>query len=198
VSRLHGLVLAGGQSTRMQRDKAALSYTGRPQLLVTWDLVAPRVARTFVSVRAEQRAEALRARLPQLIDVTGVGGPLAGILAALASAPDAAWLVVACDLPLLDGATLDALLAGRDSTRLATAYRSSHDGLPEPLCAIWEPASRTALEAWVTAGEHCPRRFLIRHDVALLSLARPDALDNANTPAEHDAARRALAAGGAG
>lgn len=195
---VHGLVLAGGQSTRMQRDKAALDYAGRPQLLVTWDLVAPRVARTFLSVRAEQRDEALRAQLPQLVDVRGVGGPIAGILAAFASAPDAAWLVVACDLPLLDGATLDALLAGRDPARLATAYRSSHDGLPEPLCAIWEPASRAALEAWVATGQHCPRRFLLQHDVALLGLARSNALDNANTPAEREAVRRVLAAGGAG
>lgn len=197
MSTVNGLVLAGGRSTRMQRDKAALDYTGRPQLQVTWDLVAPRVARTFVSVRADQHDDPLRARLPQIVDAPGVGGPIAGILAALASDPAAAWLVVACDLPLLDGATLDELLAARDPARLATAFRSRGDRLPEPLCAIWEPGSRSAILTWVAGGQHCPRRFLINHDVALLELTDPHALDNANTPDEHAAARLALAAAGA-
>lgn len=197
MTALNGLVLAGGRSTRMRRDKAALDYAGRPQLQVTWDLVAARVGRAFVSVRADQREDPLRAQLPQIVDAPDAGGPVAGILAALQADPRAAWLVVACDLPLLDGATLDQLLAGRDPARLATAFRSRHDGLPEPLCAIWEPASHAPLARWVAGGEHCPRRFLIHHDVALLELARPDALDNANTPEEDAAARRALAAAGA-
>ena len=47
--------------------------------------------------------------------------------------------MLACDLPLLDAATLEHLLRARDPRRAATAYRSSHDGLPEPLCAIYEP-----------------------------------------------------------
>ena len=197
MTALNGLVLAGGRSTRMQRDKAALDYAGRPQLQVTWDLVASRITPVFVSVRADQRDDPLRAQLPQIVDAPGVDGPIAGILAALEADPAAAWLVVACDLPLLDGSTLDQLLDARDPARLATAFRSHHDGLPEPLCAIWEPASRPALRTWAAGGQHCPRRFLINHDVALLELTRPDALDNANTPDEHAAARRALAAAGA-
>ncbi|TAK53647.1 MAG: hypothetical protein EPO25_09765, partial [Gammaproteobacteria bacterium] len=167
-----------------------------PQLQVTWDLVAPRVARTFVSVRADQSDDPLRARLPQIVDAPDVGGPIAGILAALDTDPAAAWLVVACDLPLLDGATLDQLLAARDPARLATAFRSHGDRLPEPLCAIWEPGSRPAILAWVASGQHCPRRFLINHDTALLELEHSHALDNANTPDEHAAARRVLAAAG--
>ena len=99
--------------------------------------------RTFVSVRAEQASDPVRADLPQIVDQPRSQGPIAGIAAAQAAHPEAAWLVVACDLPFLSRATLDHLLAHRDPSRLATAYRSSHDGLPEPLCAIYEPASRT-------------------------------------------------------
>ena len=49
--------------------------------------------------------------------------------------------MLACDLPFLADETLRHLIEHRDPSRLATAYRSSHDGLPEPLCAIWEPAA---------------------------------------------------------
>jgi len=193
---LFGLVLAGGRSSRMRADKAALAYGGRPQLDLAFGLLASRVAKAWVSVRAEQRTERLRAAHPQIVDGQGVEGPLAGIMAAQAARPDAAWLVVACDLPLLDAATLDELLAGRDERRLATAFANPSDGLPEPLCAIYEPASREPIQRYVSAGGSCPRKFLIGHDVALLTPANARALDNANTPEELAAARVALATQG--
>lgn len=197
MTPLFGLVLAGGGSSRMRADKAALAIGGRPQLDLAFELLAPRVAQAWVSVRPEQRAEPLRAARPQVVDEPGAAGPIAGIMAAQAAAPQAAWLVVACDLPLLDGATLDQLLAGRDASRLATAFASAYDGLPEPLCAIYEPASRAPIRQYVMAGGSCPRRFLDSHDIALLTPFNSHALDNANTPEELAAARNALSARGA-
>ncbi|HEU0225305.1 MAG TPA: NTP transferase domain-containing protein [Steroidobacteraceae bacterium] len=196
MTPLSGLVLAGGHSSRMQEDKAALVFGRQPQLAEAYALLAPRTSRAFVSVRADQQEEPLRARFPQVVDGAAGQGPIAGILAAQALDPGAAWLVVACDLPLLDGATLDELIAGRDPARVATAFRSSHDGLPEPLCAIWEPTSAAWLSRWVASGQSCPRRFLMRHDARLLDAARPRALDNANTPQDAASVRAALAAGG--
>ncbi|MSQ92741.1 MAG: molybdenum cofactor guanylyltransferase [Gammaproteobacteria bacterium] len=194
MNALYGLVLAGGRSSRMREDKAALTIRRRPQLELAIELLAPFVSRTWVSVREDQRGDPLRAAFPQIVDGPWAEGPIAGIIAAQAAHPEATWLVVACDLPLLDAATLSRLLAGRDSGRLATAFRSAGDGLPEPLCAIYEPASREAILHFVAGGISCPRKFLIRHDVALLVPASPSALANANTPEELAAVRQALAA----
>ena len=58
---LFGLVLAGGASTRMQQDKAALAYHGKPQLNWAYDLLADLCAATFISVRPDQRDEPTRA-----------------------------------------------------------------------------------------------------------------------------------------
>lgn len=191
---LYGLVLAGGRSTRMQRDKAALDYGGRPQLLQAFELAASLAVRGFVSVRADQVDEPLRAGLPQIVDGEFGEGPIAGIIAAQQSWPEAAWLVLACDLPLLDRPTLEHLLAQRDPDALATAYVSAHDGLPEPLCAIYEPASAAPIRAYVASGRSCPRKFLLNHAARLIVLPDPRALENVNTPAEHAAARDGLAA----
>ncbi len=191
---LYGLVLAGGASTRMQRDKAVLDYHGRPQLAWTFDLLSEICERVFVSVREEQSADEVRSRFPQIVDRLRDKGPIAGIAAAQAEVPEAAWLVVACDLPFLNRATLEHLVAERDRSRLATAYRSAHDGLPEPLCAIYEPISRLAIDEYVTAGKHCPRRFLREADVRLLDQPDPRSLDNVNTVEEHRAATRILEA----
>ena len=61
--RLHGLVLAGGRSTRMRRDKAAIEFrSGETQLDAAMKLLEGRVARAFVSVRADQRDDPARSR----------------------------------------------------------------------------------------------------------------------------------------
>jgi len=185
---LYGLVLAGGRSTRMQRDKAALSYHGRSQLEWAVDLLGNHVEKVFVSVRPDQVADPTRAAFAQIVDQHHNLGPLAGILAAQQQHPDVAWVVLACDLPFLDSETLSHLVWARDVSKLATAYTSSHDGLPEPLCAIYEPASAPALNAWVASGKQCPRKFLIVSDVRLIDEPNPRALDNINTPEEYGSA----------
>ena len=189
---LLGLVLAGGRSTRMRADKAALRYGGRSQLERAMELIAPHVERAYVSVRADQSDDPLRAGFPQIRDTQENLGPIAGLLAAQARHPEAAWLVLACDLPLLDEATLMHLVRSRAPQRLATAYRSSHDGLPEPLCAIWEPASAAPLAAYAATGRQCPRRFLVGADTQLIDEPNPGALDNINTPEEYRSAMSAL------
>ena len=186
---LYGLVLAGGRSTRMGADKAALRYGGRTQLERAMELLGRHVQRAFVSVRAGQDDDALRARYPRIADLHEGLGPIAGILAAQEAYPEAAWLVLACDLPLLDEATLAGLVRARDPARAATAYRSSHDGLPEPLCAIYEPMSHPALAACVAQGRNCPRKFLIGAGIPLLDPGAAGALDNVNTPGDYATAR---------
>jgi molybdopterin-guanine dinucleotide biosynthesis protein A len=176
----------------MQRDKATLSYHGKPQVQWAYELLSEFCAATFVSVRPDQRDEPTRAGLPQIVDLRPGIGPVAGISAALMQHPKAAWLVVACDLPFLTAATLEHLIAHRDPQRIATAYRSAHDGLPEPLCAIWEPAAREPLLAYVDAGKQCPRKFLINANTQLLDLPNATALDNVNTPQELSAAQETL------
>jgi molybdopterin-guanine dinucleotide biosynthesis protein A len=185
---LAGIVLAGGRSTRMRRDKATLDFGGETQLARAVRLLSGHVATSYVSVRPDQRAEAARARWPQIVDRLVDVGPAAGILAALETRPDHAWLVVAVDLPLLDAATLARLVVERDPAALATAYRSAHDGLPEPLCAIWEPASAAPLATAIAAGQSCPRKFLATHALHLIELEDPAALENVNTPADYAAA----------
>lgn len=177
----------------MHTDKAALSYHGRSQLTEAMRLVTPLVARAFVSVRADQVDDPLRAGFAQIIDREANMGPIAGIMAAQQQFPDVAWLVIACDLPFLDAGTLAHLLAARDPARDATAYLSSHDGLPEPLCAIYEPASAKTLAAYLHEGRQCPRKFLLKGDVHLIAAANAHALDNINTRAEYDAALSGLA-----
>lgn len=189
---LFGLVLAGGASSRMRTDKALLDYHGQPQVRWAFEQLSQVCAATFVSVRPDQREDPSRAGLPQIVDRQPGIGPIAGISAALLEHPKAAWLVLACDLPFITEQTLQHLIAHRDVQRVATAYRSAHDDLPEPLCAIWEPAAREPVLAYIASGKQCPRKFLINANPALLDLPQRAALDNVNTREEFDTAVAAL------
>jgi molybdopterin-guanine dinucleotide biosynthesis protein A len=182
---LYGLVLAGGRSRRFGRDKAAVEVNGETLLARTVALVTPLVLSVYVSVRPEQRNEALRCRFSLLPDTLVGGGPAAGLLAARESAPQAAWLVTACDLPLLNEATLARLVAAREPSAGATAYRSPLDGRAEPLCAIYEPAALAKLAERAERGASLsPRDLLESGNTCWLESESSEALANVNEPGD--------------
>ncbi len=193
-SRIKGLVLAGGKSTRMGADKGLLTWHGKPQRYHMADMLGTLCEEVFISCRDDQAAEITEAGYTPLTDVPAYAGqgPSAAIVTAFERYPDATWLVVACDLPLLDDATLAYLVANRDATKVATTFSSPHDGLPEPLITIWEPAAYTILLSKLREGYKCPRKVLINSDTAILTPPYPDALANTNTPEDAEKVRNII------
>ncbi|MDQ1096891.1 MULTISPECIES: NTP transferase domain-containing protein [Chryseobacterium] len=188
---LNGLVLAGGKSSRMGIPKDTMNWHGKEQRYAAADLLANWCHEVYISCRPDQKADidpAYRA----LTDIFSDMGPLSGILSAFQFQKDAAWLVVACDMPLLDKASLAILVRYRNTARIATTYESPADGFPEPLVTIWEPESYPLLTDFIHSGNRSPRRFLMQNDVLILKPEHPNALINTNTPEEADQVREML------
>lgn len=177
-----GLVLAGGRSRRMGSDKASLERDGETQLDRAVRLLRAQLDTVFVSARESQAGDPLRSRYPRIIDRYDDMGPVAGILSAMDEHPEAAWLVLACDLPNIDEETVGYLLDNASAEHPSTAYVSVNDGLPEPLCAVYRPAFREVIERYVAEGIKCPRKMLINSPTRLLEQPHPGALHNVNTP----------------
>lgn len=189
---IFGLVLAGGKSSRMGQDKSQLVYAGKPQFQAAYELLERVCEKVFVSSRKDQFEASVFGRYPQVVDLESYAGhgPLSGILSAMKAHPQAAWFVLACDLPFVTPETLKYLIDNRRPDAVASAYRSSSDGLPEPLCAIWEPGNRERIEQlFFIEGIHCPRKALIRFKAFLCDPKSPDELDNINHPEEADKAK---------
>lgn len=184
---LLGLILTGGVSARMGTDKAHLVYEGEPQLLRIQRILSAVCSRVYVSARADQDQDCLRSRFPMILDQAPPGGPLAGISAAQALYPDAAWLVAACDLPFVNAGTANRLVAARSPAHDVTAFSSMYDGLPEPLFTIWEPSSRHQVAEHRRLGLRCARHALGNLRVNLLT-AKSAELENVNTAADYRAA----------
>lgn len=180
--KIWGLVLAGGKSTRMGSDKALLKQGGETQLSRAVSLLESHVDRVFVSARVDQAGDPERSKFEQIVDKYEELGPVAGILSALDAHRGVSWLVLACDLPNIDEATIAYLVENISSDHPVTAYLSVVDGLPEPLCAIYRPESRALLKAFVDKGMICPRKMLMNSDTHLLEQPSPGALHNINAP----------------
>ncbi len=180
---LFGLVLAGGKSQRMGQDKGLIDYHGQPQREHIAQELAAFCEGVYISGRENQE---ISSEFPSLPDTFTGLGPYGGILSAFRAHPDAAWLVVACDLPLLDQRTLGHLVSARNISKLATAFNSPVNTFPEPLIAIWEPRAYVSLLQFLAQGYSCPRKVLINTDVELVDAQNPQALMNVNRPEEYE------------
>ena len=179
--RVYGLVLAGGKSTRMGRDKGKIVYHQSPHRKHLFALLDSVCEKTYYSIREDQLSE-FTEREQLIVDENEYRGPLNGILSAHKKHPDVAWLVVACDLPFMNRAALVQLLKEREEDRTATAFSTHESGLPEPLAAIWEPDGLTGAKIYLKNGSSsCPRKYLINSNTKLLVPEEDQVLLNANS-----------------
>ncbi|MCB9183127.1 MAG: molybdenum cofactor guanylyltransferase [Flavobacteriales bacterium] len=143
-----GVVLAGGRSSRMGRDKALLELEGRTLLDRALDRIEPHVQELLVIGDPEKHGHVG----PFVIadDVPGIG-PLGGIITAMRYASNERLIVVACDMPNLTPAFFEFLKRAYPPD--ASALVPACDGRPEPLAAAYHRKCRTVLEACVAKGE---------------------------------------------
>lgn len=185
-TKLYGLVLAGGKSTRMGSDKGLIKYHSVPQQEHLYKLLEHTCDNVFLSVREEQQS-IMDNHFSIIVDQNEYRGPFNGILSAHKSYPDVAWLVLACDLPLIDLEALKNLADSRNQKKLATSYTTKKTNLPEPLITIWEPEGlRKAITYLETSESTCPRKFLINSDVELVNPKHDEVLYNANSISDYE------------
>lgn len=152
------LVLAGGSSRRMGRDKATLPWRGRPLLLHVLDRLAPIATTVVVAARPGQE---LPPGAYRRVDDRRPGeGPLAGLAAGLAIAgggEPVAVAVVACDYPFADPALWAALLAAAPGATAAVPFAG---GRAHPLAAVWRADAAAACDRSLERGERRVRGVL--------------------------------------
>ncbi len=212
--RVTGILLAGGKSTRMGKDKAMLDFCGAPMiswcaaalaectptLLVSSSSAAHAQACQRALVDAWPRFTVLRGvRVESVVDEEGAEGPLAGFLAALERVSTDRAVLSGCDTPLAPAALY------RREVELLEAFEAVAPavGAPEPLLSAWqvEPARRAAHGALLEGkGPRALLESLRSRLVGPAELAawqiEPALLASANTPSALEAlAARAKARG---
>jgi molybdopterin synthase catalytic subunit len=195
---LHGLVLTGGSSTRMGRDKAGIEVGGVPQ--------ARRVAALLTDVAtAAVEVGPGYTDLPVALEDPPGSGPLGAVVAGWRelvrrTGEKRPVLVLACDLPALDarllawraGAGVGAAAAAAPRDPTSAQNRSVVpvvDGRPQPLCARWSVSDLERAAAQLAAGERSLRQ-VFGPDAFLAGpaewsvAAAPGAFADVDTPVE--------------
>jgi len=119
-------------------------------------------------------------------------GAFGAILSAFKTDPNCAWLVLACDLPLIEKEAIATLIEKRALNKIATAYQNEENNFPEPLLTIYEPSSYLHLLKFMALGYACPRKVLINSQVQMVKATNPNWYKNVNLEEEYDAVVKML------
>jgi len=193
--QIGGFILAGGESSRMGRDKALLELNGEPMIVRVARLMES-VAGIPVLVGAPERFRALG--LQVIADDWPAAGPLGAIATAL-RASSAPWnLIVACDLPYLTKAWLDFIVA-RGLSSPADAILPMNERGAEPLCAMYRKSCEPAIRAALGRGTRKVTDGLAALRTENIEPAEWKAFDsegllfkNMNSPADYEEAKARL------
>ena len=188
---LTGIVLAGGLSSRMGRDKALLPWGDSDLLHTVLDRLEPVCSELIVISNITRTISYPKVR--QTADFYPQCGPLAGIQAGLLAAKNEYSFFVACDMPFLN---TNAVAFMADSVEGYDAVVPFVGGYFHPLHAIYHRICLRWIEPMLTAGDYrvlnfYPKIRLRRVTAAELRPFDPElkTLDNINTPAEFSASR---------
>lgn len=175
ISDCTALILAGGESRRMGRDKAELVLGEQTLLQRATTIVQPLFSNVIVSVRTPRTT----CESPQVMDDLSHAGPLAGLAAGLARA-DTGWVfALACDMPFITPHLIEFLATLRPGVEAVVPVVQ---GYPQPMAAFYATRCLSALrEVLDHSGRHSLRELLDRIEVCYVD---EDKI-SATTPALH-------------
>jgi len=188
IPTIKGLVLVGGKSTRMGKDKSQLNYFGKPQKEVVKELLENQNLETFYSIKDFSTSLEMTS---EISDTFLNLGPFGGICSAFQKNPNTAWLVLATDVPFVNDELIKLLLEKRNPSKVATTIKGKGKEFVEPLITIYEPKAYPILLQYLAQGYSCPRKMLINSDVEIVEV--DDAfIRNVNTPEEFEEAKKEI------
>jgi molybdopterin-guanine dinucleotide biosynthesis protein A len=180
---LAAVVLAGGASRRMGRDKATLPFEGTTLVEHLVSVISPRCSPVFVIAAQGQPIPELQAEILR-DDVRGIG-PLLATGRGLRAAADAGLqlaFVCAVDMPYLDADLIDELTG--PAVRLGADVVLPWDGRDHYLAGIYRTSLADRVDELIAAGERSMRALVDTVDTQRIVMPEQRALTNVNTAAD--------------
>lgn len=164
-----GVILCGGQSTRMGTDKGMIKLHANTWAQTAVDKMTALNLEVVLSVNAIQYNDYLtvfhESQLVKDKDGLPVRGPLAGVLSVHLQYPEKDLFVLACDMPLMETAVLNELLSMALKEPAAAAFVYTNEGEQEPLCAIYKANGLAHINDLLKTGQlsRHSMKFMLEH-----------------------------------
>lgn len=178
-----GIILAGGKSSRMGKDKGLIEFNGKKLIEYPLNLLSLFCNEMIISSNNEAY---LQFGYPVIADEIEDSGPAAGLAAALKASSNEWNLVLSCDVPFVNEESIQYLIscAGNGVGTIPV-----HNGYVEPLVALYHKSFYHTLESCITGGNLQMRR-IVDHpgtffvDFTSLLRENPKIFDNLNSPGD--------------
>ncbi|NJK68215.1 MAG: molybdenum cofactor guanylyltransferase [Microcoleus sp. SU_5_3] len=190
INKIAVIVLAGGKSSRMGKDKALLEFEGRSLLQRSCEVAASLTSEVYVLTAWPDRYRSILTTECQfLLEYSPETGPLVALTQGLTEIVAEWILLLACDLPLLEADIIqnwvDRLTEVPLSTLAVVPYQNSRW---EPLCGFYRSQSLSSLQRFIESGGRSFQVWLNQIGATPLPLSIREAvmLSNCNTPEEFE------------
>jgi len=172
-----GIVLCGGQSSRMGSDKGLLNLEAKTWAQTSIDKLAALQIPVKISINNDQYPayESAFASAELIVDdpSLSVRGPLPGVLSCHLKFPDEDLFILACDMPLMEVSLLHELNSLYQRKSSAGAFVFTNDDEPEPLCGIYTAGALSFILSLLQKGQlakHSMKNMLDHLEVTSIAL----------------------------
>lgn len=180
-TKLTGIIICGGMSSRMGTDKSLLFWNGLKYYEHVNNILKEFCEEIYISCRSVQKANY---ELPVIADKYEDRGPMAGIVSCLEQLAGHTLLTLPCDMPLLDPEILKKMILLNEGN-IDGVFIKDATGRIEPMIGLYNPSIFDNLSAYFHSGQDSLYRFIESAvNVSYLQL-KNDQLTNVNTPEDH-------------
>lgn len=195
VKRLSGLVVCGGQSSRMGVDKSLLDYYGQPQRYHVYKMLTTLCDETFISCNRDQ-AKTIDRRYKIIADAPAYAGngPMSGLLTAFNLYSGADWLIAGCDYPYLTRNALNGFIKSIDTKKTAAAFYDNRENVYEPMLAWYSYPASDEIKKMFGRKEYSLQHFLRKTNAGKYVPAESRVMQSVDTQEEYQKVKKDLIA----
>lgn len=188
-NEIGGLVVCGGESSRMGMDKSLLVYHKKSQSYHVYEMLQPLCKEVFISCNQKQ-STAIPIEYKKIVDLDLYGniGPMAALLSAFTQYPEKDFITIACDYPFLEIEDIQKLIDEKDEDQLAICYYNSLTEMKEPLLAYYSKECLPKLLQFYENKDYSLKNFLKEINAKKIAPASIQNITSVDTPeAYHEA-----------
>lgn len=174
-----GIILAGGKSSRMGRNKAFIEINGEISIRTLHNLIKPCCSEVIISANFSDPYQFLHERI--IADEIPDIGPIGGIISCLKKSYSRKNLVIACDMPMVPFSLVQLLISHQNSAEFVVPANGTD--VIEPLCAVYDKSVIPALSEMISKGDYKMQNLINHCKTALIQVHNGNNIFlNLNTP----------------